>query len=141
MSEQLYEQSALPFRVDRELSWINAEEVTKKHLWGKRIGLRLLQDSQSIAGISTTSIDTSEIHKLTDPDLRYALRFKDAADAVGWVRDGAYDSSCHYVSILATNEGLDSRILEASYTGVTENDSDSFMKNLHLATPRHNEDH
>lgn len=73
---------------------------------------------------SITRIATSEIDNLEDPDLRYALRFHEAARTVG-----------HFVTIEATSEGVSSTLVEATYSGVTGKTQDTFMQDLRRQAP------
>lgn len=83
-----------------------------------------------------TSVDTGTIPNFKDRDLRYALAFADAARAVGYREISPTMSTAHSVGVVATDEGMNSRLLKAQYTGVGEGTNDTFMQNLHSADPR-----
>jgi hypothetical protein len=139
------EQLTLPIAIHpkNEVSWFNVREVEKRRLFGlfgTKIVKELIQEEDRVWP-STTKIEVEAISKLKDPDLRYALRFKDAADQAGWQPDGAAMQSRHDVSVDATDEGMDSRFMGASYSGVGKGASDTFLLNLYRFAPDPHENH
>lgn len=126
-----YEQSELPLAEGRpieEVRWFQARQVEKRRLLGKKVISELIIDEKGWA--KTTSISVAEISSLKDPNLRYALRFAAAADAVGWVASSEYTSYCHDVGVYATDNGLDSQLINAHYSGIARGRTDTFMENL-----------
>lgn len=85
--------------------------------------------------ISTTDINVDDIDKVVDPDLRYALRLKAAAEAAGSFQHSLGSNSSHDVQVDATHEGFNSRFVHANYTGVTKHGKDMFMENLRRFAP------
>ena len=120
----------------REVYWLVAETETKKRLVGHKVVTKLMLDPDT-SWPTSKNIDSDDISELRDPKLRYALRFADAADAVGWIEDGPYTKSGHHVTIVATDNGVDSLLLYACYTGVVNKKQDTFMQSLHAAAPVH----
>lgn len=128
MSES--EQLTLPveIRKEKEVWWLNAEQKPSllRFLGKKTLKTVYPYDSQT-GNVSFTSIDVSEISNLSDPDLRYALRFDEAARAAG---------QC-IVHVAATDEGMDSRLITAWYSGDIRDGVDTFMEALHNCDPAH----
>lgn len=119
---------SLEIRPYRLVSWFNAIATEKKRIfWKNRRIVRLISDESGWPQFTRFPVDN--ISKLEDPDLRYALRFADAAEAVGWASDG-FGQSGHRVSIDATDEGLQSKLLTANYTGVISKGTDTFLESL-----------
>lgn len=118
----------------REVYWLVAETEAKKRLVGHKVVSKLVLDPDT-SWPTSRYIDTADISKLGDPKLRYALRFADAADAVGWIEDSPYTKSGHNVTIAATDDGAESLLLYACYTGVVNRRQDTFMESLHAAAP------
>ena len=59
-----------------------------------------------------------------------------------WLRPGSgmfAHNVAHGVTVVATDEGNESRLLRAQYTGIGKGDNDSFMQNLHNAAPSQND--
>ncbi len=133
MSEQFSIQPALPFKVDEDLHWFNTELVMRRGLLGKRAVSRLIPDPSTPSGLSETIVKISEIDKLTDQNLRYALRYADAARTIGL-----------YVRIHATDQNFSSRLVEAVYFPFASSRDvegrDSFTQELHR-TPEYDEDY
>lgn len=137
-----YEELELPLadgRPIREVSWLNAKQVEKKRLFGKKIISELVKDKNDWP--TSTSIRADEISKLEDSSLRYALCFQAAADAIGWMEDSEFSRSRHVVTIEATDEGLNSRLIRASYSGVVTKNRDTFMETLLSFEPIPGENH
>lgn len=139
------EQLALPIaiRPKNEVSWYNMREVEIRRrgiIFGKKIVKELILEEDRIWP-STTKIDIETVDKLSDPDLRYALRFQDAAEQAGWKNDGSGMQSRHDVSVDATNEGIESRFMGAQYTGIGGGSQDTFLLNLYRFAPENNENY
>jgi hypothetical protein len=130
-------QLSLPIDIGtkREVHWLHGVQQTRRRLIGTRVVTHLVMNEDTYLP-EITYIDTDDIAELKDPNLRYALRFADAAASVGWVRESSSSSSCHNVTVIATNEGVDSTLLSTVYTGISDSSTDTFMKNLHDAAPR-----
>lgn len=113
-------------RQARQVSWFHAEKVvTKRRFWWDKTEVRHLKGSTTIA--------SSDLAKLKDPELRRALRLDDASRAVGWTAVSETAHTSHFVMVYATDEGLDSTFVGAAFSG---GQSDAFMQNLHSADPR-----
>lgn len=128
MSEQL----SLPveIRPRQEVSWYNAFQ---RRNWLGRVSIVNLIEGGTL---KQSKIDVENISDLTDPNLRYALRFAAAANAVGFTYDAPNSSYSHSVSVTSTDEGLESHLLSAEYTGVVKNGIDTFMQDLHRQAPQ-----
>lgn len=96
-----------------------------------------LQYEEGTYSPSITRMDTDKISELADSELRYALRFADAANAAGWLREGPGWFSGHAVYVMATDEDRESRLLEATYTGIVDKKTgaDTFLENLQRFDP------
>lgn len=120
----------------REVSWFNVERIEK---WRPFIRNKVVfnplpdTDGNILAGFS--AIQAADISKIADPDLRYALRFADAANAIGSVRDTPWSSHAHFMHVHATKDGFDSEFGHAVYSGVVDGSKDTFLENLHTAKP------
>lgn len=137
-----YEQLLLPLdvRQPRAVYWLNAvEERRREKLFGRKVVTAALILEDGTYSPSKTTLDSNRISELTDPDLRYALRYADAASSAGWKVEGPGALSGHHVMVMATDEGLESRFLEASYTGIVDQETDSFLENLHRFSPGTNQ--
>lgn len=128
-------QLPLPYRLapNREVHWLHGVVERRRSFSGRRVAQLILE--RDIYYPKMTFIDAEKISELKDPDLRYALRFADAANAIGWTSDGPDSKSAHDVCVIAADDGVNSKFLEASYTGVTRRGSDTFLQNLHTAAP------
>ena len=127
--QQIEEQLVLPISVGakREVWWINGYTEVQKRFFRQKAAIQLITES----GVAqTTYLDADHISALTDPELRYALRFADAAEAVGMSDDGHYGQSGHFVTVVATNEDAKSEFLYATYSGTTSRTEDTFMQSL-----------
>jgi hypothetical protein len=129
-------QLVIPVDLDmqREVHWVHGKQTKKWGLLGRRIVTNLVMQDHTYMP-KVTYINASAIAELVDPDLRYSLRFADAASAVGWTEDSPGSSSAHDVWVTATDEGVESKFISASYTGIGKNANDTFMQNLHSAAP------
>ena len=114
----------------REVYWLVAGFETEKRFIGHKVVSKLLLDPET-GLVELRYIDSADIHKLTDPSLRYALRFADAAAVVGFINDGPH------VGVEATDQGLNSQLLHTYYVGVVDRKNDIFMENLRAAAPVH----
>lgn len=130
-------QEMLPIaiRPNRISRWNNEELKTKWSLLGKKVVRKLMVDRNFYP--TSTEIDSDDIDKIKDPDLRYALRFQDAAKNAGSFYHTPYASSSHFVNVYATNNGFDSKYTGSSYTGISENGVDHFMENLKRFDPNY----
>jgi hypothetical protein len=134
-------QLSLPFRVraQEDVHWINGQEVPSRRrfvLFGDRIlKTAMVPDYEKGLPYSHTNIDVEDIENLSDPDLRYALRFQNAAQAIGSITTAKYSSEWSHVSVVATNEGVNSRLLYSEYTGIVDENKDTFMTNLRRHQP------
>jgi hypothetical protein len=123
------EQLLLPIQIRERrevylLRAIQTERITR--ILRKRIvSTEYLKDKYH-GGPTIFHINVDEIEKLKDPNLRYALRFVDAAEA----------ADAQMVWVTATDEGLDSRLINASYgVNATRNEKDAFMADLYSSKP------
>ena len=130
----------LEIRPLREVKWYHSTLVRKRRLFGHRVVSRLIIDPETNS-IGETVILSDDIDKQTDPSLRYALRFQDAAFAVGSFYHTPYMSSSHFVSVEASNSGAESTLVSESYTGITENGKDHFLENLKRFAPDYDGDY
>ncbi|HWT55428.1 MAG TPA: hypothetical protein VN031_00145 [Candidatus Microsaccharimonas sp.] len=132
------EQLTLPIdiREQREVWWINARQVeTRSRFLGRRmLKTEFEYDGDSLLP-SRTRLSVDKINDLEDPNLRYALRFQDAAEAAGWFAHGGGMSSTKIVAIDATNEGAASRLLYSTLSGYGEDKTSSFLENLRRFAP------
>lgn len=129
-SEQL--KLDIPVRPKREVGWLCVEEVTRLKLFGKKIVTKFVPKGPSL---TLGSIDAERISELQDPDLRYALRFADAAQEIGWKEDGECSLSKHAVFINAVGSDIESHLVSAQYTGRVLDGRDEFLENLRSADP------
>ena len=132
------EQLMLPveIRPEETVYWFNCVERQRWSLFGRRIVRQSIMDSERAFMPAMTTIKVEDIDKLRDVNLRYALRFAAAADAIGMVQDRPGHSYGHFVSVDATDGGLDSRFLGAVYSGVVESGRDSFLEFIKSAEPK-----
>ena len=125
----------IPIRPKQEVFWLNVRPRELHRLFGKKIISDLLYEEGHVLP-STTSIDADKIPDVRDPDLRYALRFASAIDAVGWVSVNgcmAYKDSVH---IEATDDGVHSRLVSVIYSGkIDEHGHDTFWDGIYGAKP------
>lgn len=131
------EQLVLPTELEsaREIFWLHAEKVEmKRRFRSSRTIVKLLMD-EATGNPATSSIQAAEIPKIQDPDLRYALRLEDAANAMGWNEVTASLQTRHFVTVEATDEGFNSRLISATYSGIKRNGTDTFMRDLYRAQP------
>lgn len=131
-----YEQLTIP-EVDqacREVWWVRGVPTEKRRWLGKKvIGHEIVRDASGYLA-EIVSMRSGKIGEINDVNLRCALELADATQAVGPIIE-EYGSSSHYVEIVATSEGADSRLLHVSFSGVIEDGIDSFMENLQRAAP------
>lgn len=132
MSSQL--RLDLPIREKREVNWIVATQETKKRFMGmgKKVVMNVIGD-EDLGGIKEHVINSDDIPKVKDQQLAAALRLEDAANAMGWIPDGVGFSHHHDVTIYATDEGFDSKLIAAHYSGR----DDSLMDDLRSFAPKH----
>ena len=140
-----FEQLALPVKVrpHQEVTWFIAKEVRKKRLLGL-CGHKLVTQmvtSEADGMIERRKIDVDDIGSLKDPDLRYALRFAAAADAAGWIEESPDSYSSHYVTVDATDEGADSRLIAARYSGLGNGQESTFVQDLRRSDHEADENH
>jgi hypothetical protein len=135
------EQLTLPLAVrpTHEVFWFKVREVEKRRLIGKTIVEEQVRKDDGISS-STTVVDVDAIDNLTDPDLRYALRFRAAADQAGWQPNGPGETRVA-VSVYAIDEGADSRFMGASYDGVGTGAEDTFLRYFYRFAPDRDENH
>lgn len=139
-----HEQLTLPadvLSITREVYWFAAVQFEKKRrlLANKVISQLIIDEKDQMP--KAVRIDAGTIGVIKDPNLRYALRFADAAEAAGWVEDSAGCLGGHFVSTEATDEGVNSRFIGANYTGVTGRGTDTFLENLHRFSAGYDENH
>jgi len=129
-----YEQLVLPFEVRpvRLARWLQVVRE-RRRLFGRAATYTFVTKPSGLP--KTTTIDAEKIGELKDPQLRYALRFADAANAAGWQVESPGAMSGHFVNVEATDEGLDSRFVHATYTGIIKDGVDTFMENLRRFDP------
>lgn len=130
----------LAIRESREVHWLNMTETQVKKLIGYKVVHEYLRREDMFLPKSTY-IDTDDIAKLNDRQLRYALRFADAANAVGPIATSEYGSTSCRAIVTAVDDGVDSRFVDCTYSGPEESSrfwgtkQDLFMQNLHTAAP------
>ena len=126
----------LDLTIHREVYWLHGEQVTKKRLLGlgSRVVTELVTEKETYRP-EPIYIDAGEIAQLHDPNLRYALRFADAAESLGWMPTGEFSMSGHSVTVVATEAGVDSKLLSATYSGKAEEGNDTFMHDLTSCIP------
>ena len=112
---------------------------TKKRIMGlgSKVVTELITDNEMYHPKSVF-IDASSIGELGDPNLRYALRFADAAEALGWMHTTEFSMSGHFVTVIATDAGVESRFISAAYSGRTEQGNDTFIRDLYNCAPEVN---
>jgi hypothetical protein len=116
-------------RPNRTVHWLNGVKSEERvYLFFKRVFTEPMLDELSRP--QKTEIATDDIDKVQDPNLRYALRFAAAAEAVGTVPDGYGGSDAHTVNIFATDEGFNSKLISAMYTGKVVDGCDTFLERL-----------
>jgi dipeptidyl aminopeptidase/acylaminoacyl peptidase len=115
------------------------QERRRERLFGRRAVTAALIFKNGTYSPSLTTLDSDRISELRDPDLRYALRLADAASSAGWKEEGPGSLSGHHVIVLATDKGLESRFLEASYTGTVDAGTDTSLEDLHRFDPARNQ--
>ena len=132
------EQLMLPveIRPEETVYWFNCVERQRWSLFGRRIVRELTMDPKQAFMPATTTIKVEDIGTLQDVNLRYALRFAAAADAIGSIEKFPGYSYGHGVSVDATDEGTESRFLGAVYSGVVESGRDSFLEFIKSAEPK-----
>ncbi len=130
----------IAIRAPREVSWFNARQTESRRLLGKRVLTEFIFEEPG-GPVKKATIDVDSITDLNDVNLRYALRFADAARASGWQQDGPYTSSGHFVWVKATDEAADSQLLRATYSGIVRGQDDTFMDNLHRFAPDNDENY
>lgn len=125
----------LDIRPERTVYWLHAS-LSERRDWllRKKSRVDLVFDPET-GQPHSTEIPADDIDKVSDLALRCALRLADATDAVGWTDHGHGLYSAHSVRIQATDEGFDSRLLSAVFTGRTDDGQDTFMENLYSARP------
>lgn len=109
----------------REVSWFKVTQTEKKRRFLRNKILTDLIIDPKTGMAASHDIQSADISKIQDPDLRYALRLADAAQAVG----------NHMVSIEATDEGVNSQFVRAEYTGTLDGGADTFMQDLRRLAP------
>lgn len=132
------EQLMLPVEIRpiEMVSWFNVVKTEKKRrLFGKKLRTELMIDPET-SFPSLTTIKVDDINQLNDPDLRYALRLSAAASAAGWEEHSPGSMSMHDVWIHATDEGADSQLTGATYSGVVTAAGDTFMRNFERFAPQ-----
>lgn len=127
----------LDLGITRQVVWYHGELITQRRWLRTKKVVRLVVE-QSTGLPAKTFIDAGSIAELKDPALRHALALADTTNAVGWTHTSPTGASAHDVMVIATNDGIDSRLVAAQYTGVGEGSNDSFMQNLHSAAPHQN---
>lgn len=123
----------LPVRPQREVVWTVMELVEKKRrFWfGKKVMERYVSDEEYPPRAVLRRMPADDINQLEDKDLRAALCLQDAARANGSIWDAPGASHGHSVYVFATDEGVNSKLVRAVYSGI----GDSFMNDLRLAEP------
>jgi hypothetical protein len=132
------EQLTLPLQIRMPLEvGYSTVNISRKQF----LGIKTLKFMWAYGDEEMTRIDVEEIADFTDPNLRYALRFAAAAKSMGFLRDTEYSSHGQEVRVTATNEGADSRLLEAWYSGTGSDKVDTFMQDIHGFAQDPNENH
>lgn len=132
------EQLMLPLGVypQREVMVQVAEEVRDWRKFGRRVVMVMAGQPQF------EFVNVDAINDFQDPDLRYALRFAAAAVAAGSIQDSETSSHSLDVYIMATGEGIASRLLgEPWFSGTTLDGRDTFMEDIHSFAPTRDEDY
>ena len=117
---------------DRSVSWFAVERAGRKHLHellGRKVVTRFIFEKieHGYTWRKRASVPASEISSLSDPELRYALRLQSTVNSVGWAPIvGSSAMVRHTVAVQATDEGLDSRLISAVYSG-NPGDIESFL--------------
>ncbi len=127
------EQLLLPveIRPEETVYWFNAEQKhVRRRFFSQKLVTRLLIDPNTDLP-ATTEVRVDKIHQLKDPNLRYALRFMAVVEAIGWEQRTPGWYSRHDVSVTATDEGVNSRLIGAVYSGMVSKKEDAFMDTLH----------
>ncbi|HEX8182236.1 MAG TPA: hypothetical protein VF575_01385 [Candidatus Saccharimonadales bacterium] len=132
------DQWAMP-QLDRgrpKVFWFHGIVVEKKGLLGApKTDINLVIDKDSELP-KRTAINVAEISQIIDLDLRYALRAQAVANAMRQVRDSVLNPQVgNIVSIAATDEGLDSRLLHVTYSPLTSPDQDPFIQSINQFNP------
>lgn len=132
-------QPTLPIGI-RETVEVNAtigEKVRRRGILNRVLGRTTVKRLEEEDGYSfkKSIIDADDItpDNYHDPELRYALRLAAAAKAAGWFEISEYTEVCARVDIVMTNDGPDSRLLRANYSGSPfsqGSQDDSFMDDL-----------
>lgn len=117
----------VPIRPEREVSWLHGIDSRRLGWLGRKPMMLCIESGFP----ERTTVKTEAISEIRDPNLRYALRFADAANAAGSIRDGEFSSHSLEVRIVATDEGTESRLLDAWYSGI----DDTFMDDLRKFAP------
>ena len=100
---------------NREVWWMHGSLEVQRKLFRTKVHINLIAEGGM--GVNRTYMDADDIAALQDPNLRYALRFADAAETSRWSNNGDSLCSGHLMSVVATNEGVDSQLLDAIYSG------------------------
>ena len=125
------EQLVLPLdiRPARLVHWYNVTRERRRNLLAKSTDRYRFVTGEF--GLPTsTEIDAEKISTLADPQLRYALRFADAANAAGSINEGPGATSSYSVTVEAISDGTDSQFVRATYSGLVKDGVDTFMENL-----------
>lgn len=142
MAQQLSEQLQMNLGVypTAEVDWKNVELKKKfRPLIGRSIVHVAVNEEGSVFP-KFTRIPVEDISELTDPNLRYALRFQAAVDSVGMVDVGDGSSYSDFVSVSAIGEGRDAIFASAHYSGYEDNGVDSFLETLKMFEPESDAD-
>jgi hypothetical protein len=132
------EQLILPIEIrpKREVYWFQVTQEKRRKLFGERVVSKLVIDPET--GMpATTVIDAADISTIQDSNLRYALRYVDAAEAIGWVQEAPGIQSMIGVGVDAQGDGVDAQFVSAQYDG----HSRDFENLLHAQDPRIHENH
>ncbi len=134
------EQLMLPYESgpvhSRELSWNNFEFPSQpRNSMVRFLKSHLIGGEKKTALRTSSSIKSDDISKIVDIDLRYALRFADAAESVGFVADSETSSYADVVIIEATDNGLNSKFVCATYSGIENESGDTFLNSLKTFAP------
>jgi hypothetical protein len=126
-------------REKREVYWFAVEQESKKRkFWfGDKVISTFVKDERGMP--KQHKIDSDDIPKVKDEQLRTYLRLADAANAMGMINSypDSENSGSYYhhgVHIEATDEGLESTFVSGYVDG---NDDDLFVADLHTFAPKH----
>lgn len=134
------EQLMLPYESgpvhSREVSWSNYEIPSQPRSSMVRfLKNHLIGGEKKLALGTTSNIKSDDINKIVDANLRYALRFADSATSVGFVAVSETSSYADFVSIAATDNGLASQFIDATYSGIEAEGGDTFLDSLKQFNP------